>query len=703
MSNKLIDEAQVTQTLFDTIDRNDSFIFSAGAGSGKTYALIECLKYILRNNFERLRNNNQQMVCITYTNVAVNEIRTRLGNSDTIIVSTIHEMLWSIIQRFQSELVLIHLSKISSELEKLDAELSSDPNDKLGFFTLLSLEDQNSCIELIRNTKEIYYAHQNSNSATFKAAYTPFEDKYGKSKIHSWLRNYKVFQEVAKRIYRKDRYTQCIENIKSYKNGYTAVIYDNKFNADRLDKMRFSHDTLLEYSYSLINTYPLLSRLIIDKYPYFFIDEYQDTNKHVVNLIRLIYDFSINNKRDWLVGYFGDTAQTIYPDGIGIKLETLYSDLKTITKIYNRRSHLQIIDTANAIRNDDISQVPINDGRNQGNVIFYYAPPENDKTRLDIAKKFIEKYIVQVGDDDGIDCLVLTNKLMAEMNGFGDIYHAFKQAENIYYDDLNTKLLSNELDKLDPTIRIIYKIVNLYLLVNNHNSTYYELFGDKGRIVKFSEANNFLKKMRAFKAITLGDFLSEISNYYIDSPNSPPLNVFINSFFGSNFDDVLKHKNIQSFIKYLLKELMLPRSEGGHENDDLEIARVDNILNIRLETWALWVNYINETIPGPIRYHTYHGTKGEEYSNVAIIMEHSFGRNSKGRDKFKKFFLYRASTDETTLPTPDDDDIFNTRNLIYVACSRAIKNLWVLYLDDIDEIEGGLNKIFKKIEPWKSS
>ncbi|WP_321150961.1 UvrD-helicase domain-containing protein, partial [Aeromonas jandaei] len=262
MSNKLRDEEKVTQTLFDALDGKHSFIFSAGAGSGKTYALIECLKYILKNNIERLNNNNQQIVCITYTNVAVNEIQTRLGNSATVIVSTIHDMLWSIIKRFQAELVPIHLKKINGELDKINYELSVDPDDKLGNFTNLSHDEQQSCIELIRNTKEIYYSHQNSNSATFKAAYKPFEDKYGKSQIESWLRNYRKFQEVAKRIYKKDRYVLCVENIESCATGYTTVIYDSKFNADRLDKMRFSHDTLLEYSYKLIQAYPLLRRLI---------------------------------------------------------------------------------------------------------------------------------------------------------------------------------------------------------------------------------------------------------------------------------------------------------------------------------------------------------------------------------------------------------------------------------------------------------
>jgi DNA helicase II / ATP-dependent DNA helicase PcrA len=41
-----------------------------------------------------------------------------------------------------------------------------------------------------------------------------------------------------------------------------------------------------------------------------------------------------------------------------------------------------------------------------------------------------------------------------------------------------------------------------------------------------------------------------------------------------------------------------------------------------------------------------------------------------------------------------DDEFENTKNLIYVACTRAIKNLKILYIDDIQEIQGGIKAAF---------
>lgn len=98
MTKNEILELEVQRNVISHIDVFKSFRFNAGAGAGKTYALIETLKYVTRNKIAAT-NSPQKVACITYTNVAVNEIKNRLGNSDKVHVSTIHEMLWDIIKK----------------------------------------------------------------------------------------------------------------------------------------------------------------------------------------------------------------------------------------------------------------------------------------------------------------------------------------------------------------------------------------------------------------------------------------------------------------------------------------------------------------------------------------------------------------------------------------------------------------------------
>ncbi len=75
-----------------------------GAGSGKTYSLISLINTLIEE-FPNIR-----IVCITYTNNAVAEILSRI-ESENLWVSTIHEFIWMLINKYQNEIkdVLVEL------------------------------------------------------------------------------------------------------------------------------------------------------------------------------------------------------------------------------------------------------------------------------------------------------------------------------------------------------------------------------------------------------------------------------------------------------------------------------------------------------------------------------------------------------------------------------------------------------------------
>lgn len=110
------------QNCFDT---NDSFILDAGAGSGKTWTLIESLRYSLKMRSEELKKKNKKIACITYTNVAKNEIIERTEKNELIFVGTIHDFLWHLIKKFQKELKNKFVELINERLEKQQEILAS--------------------------------------------------------------------------------------------------------------------------------------------------------------------------------------------------------------------------------------------------------------------------------------------------------------------------------------------------------------------------------------------------------------------------------------------------------------------------------------------------------------------------------------------------------------------------------------------------
>lgn len=111
-------------------DGNRHFVMVAGAGSGKTTSLVKALAQIERTQGPALRRNGQQVACITYTEVAVEEIRGDVGNDELFHISTIHSFLWAVIKPFQNNLrkwVSNRLrEKIVEEQEKIDKPRTRD-------------------------------------------------------------------------------------------------------------------------------------------------------------------------------------------------------------------------------------------------------------------------------------------------------------------------------------------------------------------------------------------------------------------------------------------------------------------------------------------------------------------------------------------------------------------------------------------------
>lgn len=83
--------------IFQSIDNGRNFLLSGGAGSGKTYSLVNVIRQAIAEN------PTAKVACMTYTNAAVKEIEERV-NHKNLNVSTIHDFLWDSIKHFQKEL-----------------------------------------------------------------------------------------------------------------------------------------------------------------------------------------------------------------------------------------------------------------------------------------------------------------------------------------------------------------------------------------------------------------------------------------------------------------------------------------------------------------------------------------------------------------------------------------------------------------------
>lgn len=102
------EEADKVDTLIiNALENGYNFRVEAGAGSGKTYSLNKVIEWIQANRWKEYNRKKQNVICITYTNAAVNVISERLSNDSFILPSTIHAFAWHAIQQYQSSLIKI--------------------------------------------------------------------------------------------------------------------------------------------------------------------------------------------------------------------------------------------------------------------------------------------------------------------------------------------------------------------------------------------------------------------------------------------------------------------------------------------------------------------------------------------------------------------------------------------------------------------
>ena len=98
---------KIDAKIIETLQSGCSFRVEAGAGSGKTYSLNKAIEWIQSNRWVEYSRKKQNVVCITYTNAAVDVIAERLSKDSFIIPSTIHSFAWNAIKQYQGFLINI--------------------------------------------------------------------------------------------------------------------------------------------------------------------------------------------------------------------------------------------------------------------------------------------------------------------------------------------------------------------------------------------------------------------------------------------------------------------------------------------------------------------------------------------------------------------------------------------------------------------
>lgn len=606
------------QEVFQIIDQGRNFLLSGGAGSGKTYSLVQVIRQAI------LENPTSKIACMTYTNAAVKEIEERV-NHVNLNVSTIHDFLWDNIKHFQKE------------LKSTLVELINDENVRIS----LNQEDQ------------------------VTSGY---------------------FDELEHGVQYKE-YTKIKEGI-------------------------ISHDELLILANLLFKKYPKLGTIVQDKYRFLFIDEYQDTSKLVIEI--LLESFRESPRRS-IVGFFGDAMQSIYDDGIG-NLDDYKGEgadkVNEVKKAQNRRCPLKVIELANKLRSDGITQRPSTDQNapnmldghvKEGNILFLHSA-DNSTT---VAKKYLfENQGWDFNNTDETKELNLTHNLIADKAGFRTLMDIYDKDLILGYRDRIKKYIKENSVSTDFSESTFGEVIEALL----HGKTGRDLnaVSPTGSMQRFIDDNTNLYQF------SLGYGFQKFSKMYVSKDqllDDKKQSESDESKKGSKRDRLIKHlfkiqNNISlyqqgkynEFLRatdYRTRIVTISDKTALKENieslinvQDKTIEQVisdahekgiclmdDSLTEFKIESEYLY-NRVREIkfkefqnlyqyLEGKTPFSTQHKTKGAEFDNVLVVLDNGGWNNYN----FGKLFLN----------TGTESVLERTQKIFYVCCTRAKENLAVFY------------------------
>jgi DNA helicase-2/ATP-dependent DNA helicase PcrA len=314
------------------------FKIEAGPGAGKTRMLVNHINNVLQNS-ERL-GRARKIACITYTNTAVETILERLGSGATnkIEVSTIHSFLYNNIVKPYCSFLPSEYNMCASKVKGHDDLIVNHKliNEWLENKVFIDLKSPNTKNQLIRLPMQ--------NKALINWLST----------IRCMLTNGEIgFICDNSKAYASDIKTGKSIGISKFNLG---ILQNNLLEYKKLywRDGRIDHEDVLFLSFVLLRSYPFILSVLRAKFPYLYIDEFQDTNPVQTFVLQEI------RKVESKIGVIGDRAQSIYGfQGANVSQFTNFQiqEVNSYTIKENHRSSNQIVEFLNCIRKD-INQEP---------------------------------------------------------------------------------------------------------------------------------------------------------------------------------------------------------------------------------------------------------------------------------------------------------------------------------------------------------
>lgn len=279
----------------------------AGAGSGKTRVIIQRIAYLI----QKKQIPPQQIIAVTFTNKAAEEMRKRLqgilsGKQEGINLSTFHSLGVSLLRKS-----IHHLGYRSNFI-------IYDTRDQFSVIKTI-MEDQDFDDSELIDAKSVHYEICQAKSTGVLPE--EFMDQHASQQKQLVGKIFRHYQKTMK--------------------GCNAIDFDD----------------ILNLTVTLFEEHPEVMDSLTERFRYIMVDEYQDTNHIQYKLLRHL------TKRHRNLCVVGDDDQSIYGwRGAEVKnilnFERNYPDVKFIRLEQNYRSTQKILTAANQVISENTQRMP---------------------------------------------------------------------------------------------------------------------------------------------------------------------------------------------------------------------------------------------------------------------------------------------------------------------------------------------------------
>ena len=529
----------------ELIDIDENFKLTAGPGSGKTRFLINHIHNV--NKTSHKLKNGQKIACITHTNVAVDEIKKRLKNTvNEVEVNTIHSFLYK------------HIVKP---------------------YIWIVANDLNIDLNSLSSIKKCFPSY-----SLLPQSYPWVLKQHGTEKILNLLKNLN---------WTLDQFNNPI--IKSPETIHVPYAFLDEYKQNCWKKGLLSPEDILFFSYTILIKNPKILDILKIKFPYIFLDEFQDTSLFQCEIVKLLANNGIT------IGIIGDYAQSIYKfQGAELELFTNFEtdiELQEYILKNNYRSTKNIINILNNIRKDDFEQECYKKEENSkikpkiivGNRIeaykkskellstsnFYslaYKSKDINSLKFELNNsdefKFIpEESLDKIFDTDSYHRKMIIKYTILSLESFriGKIKDALKYMEFGYK--------KYKFDKYS-CLKNLYRLNSNYETFSNIPITdFYNkfIYGHDGVLLKI--VNHNVKKY--YDNYTYNDFALNLNKNYINSKFRT-----IHSCKGKEFDSIMLFLPLEKKLDFLLTPNILNKEEHRVYYVALSRAMENIIINI---------------------------------------------------------------------------------------------------------------------------